>query len=94
MSKPGNIPDQDILWKRMSFKGNKVWAACDTEGAPLARNNKVRIKYNLDQNYEYWIKQQSLKPEDQAVPAAARQKKGRRPARPGTGNKIGCRLPD
>ena len=76
MSKPTDgIPDQDRLWKRMSFKGNKVWTACDADGAPLIRNNKVRIKYNLDQTHEYWIKRENLKPEDQAVPAGARQKK-------------------
>ena len=43
-------------WKRMSFKGNKVWVAFTSDGIILENNNKVLIKYNLNQDYEYWIK--------------------------------------
>jgi len=42
-------------WKRMRFKNNKVWLATDSEGNPLVKNNKVLIKYQLDQEHEYWI---------------------------------------
>ena len=45
------IPD----WKRMRFKTNKVWLATDSEGNPIVKNNKVLIKYQLDQEHEYWI---------------------------------------
>ncbi|MEH0020110.1 MAG: ribonuclease H [Desulfobacter sp.] len=65
----------NIQWKRMSFKGNKVWVAYDDTGRLVVRKNKVRIKYNLKQDYEYWIKKENLKPEDQAVPAAPQNKK-------------------
>lgn len=64
----------DICWKRMSFKGNKVWAAFTRDNTPVLKNNKVWIKYGLDQPHEYWIKQDNLKPEDQAVPAGERKK--------------------
>ncbi len=56
-------------WKRMSFKGNKVWAAIDAKKNLLVENKTVLIKYNLKQDYEYKVKPDSLKPVDQAVPA-------------------------
>jgi len=65
----------DIQWKRMSFKGNKVWASYDAQGTLIEKNDKVLIRYNLKQEYEYWIKKESLKPEDQAVPAGPKKKK-------------------
>jgi ribonuclease HI len=42
-------------WVRKKFKGNKVWMATDKTGCPLIQNNKVLIKYQLDQDYEYWV---------------------------------------
>ncbi|MCU0599686.1 MAG: ribonuclease HI [Desulfobacterales bacterium] len=42
-------------WARKKFKGNKVWVATDKTGCPLIQNNKVLIKYQLDQDYEYWV---------------------------------------
>ncbi|MDF1592181.1 MAG: ribonuclease HI [Desulfobacterales bacterium] len=42
-------------WKRMRFKTNKVWLATDSEGNPIIKNNKVLIKYQLDQDHEYWV---------------------------------------
>ncbi len=56
-------------WQRMSFKGNKVWAQTDENNNLLIDNGKVLIKYNLKQDYEYRVHLNSLKPEDQAVPA-------------------------
>jgi ribonuclease HI len=53
----------------MSFKGNKVWVAIDANGNLLLEKEKVLIKYNLKQNYEYRVKPESLNPENQAVPA-------------------------
>jgi len=72
-----NIPEKN--WKRMSFQGNKVWVALTSEGSYLTKDNKVLIKYNVKQDYEYWIKKESLKPLDQAVPA--RDKKTKASAR-------------
>lgn len=67
--------DNDIKWKRMSFKGNKVWVAFTAQGDFCVQKDKVLIKYNVDQDYEYWIKKESLKPEDQAIPAGQKEKK-------------------
>lgn len=56
-------------WKRMSFKGNKVWVEINADGNLKAENGMVRVKYNLQQDYEYKAKIENLFPEDQAVPA-------------------------
>jgi ribonuclease HI len=42
-------------WVRKKFKGNKVWMAIDGSGRPLIHNNKALIKYQLDQDHEYWV---------------------------------------
>jgi ribonuclease HI len=42
-------------WVRKQFKGNKVWMATDSSGNPLVKNDKVLIKYQLNQDYEYWV---------------------------------------
>lgn len=60
---------QDGTWKRMSFKGNKVWAQTDAAGSLRVEKGTILIKYNLKQDYEYRVKPESLLPEDQAVPA-------------------------
>lgn len=59
-------------WKRMSFKGNKVWAAVDENGLFIEQGGKIRIKYNLKQNYTYWINKENLRPEDEAVKKGAK----------------------
>jgi len=56
-------------WKRMSFKSNKVWAEMNADGTLKVVNGTVRLKYNLQQDYEYKAKAENLFPEDQAVPA-------------------------
>jgi ribonuclease HI len=48
-------------WKRMSFKGNKVWVAVDESDMPVLENGKALIKYNLKQDYEYRVGLDSLK---------------------------------
>ncbi len=68
--------DDNSTWTRMSFKGNKVWAQTDARGNLLNENGTIRIKYNLKQDYEYRVKPDSLKPEDQAVPAKKKSKSG------------------
>ena len=50
----------EAQWQRMQFKGNKVWMMVNTEGHPIVRENKVLIKYNLKQDYEYWVHQKSI----------------------------------
>jgi ribonuclease HI len=61
--------EQTDLWKRMSFKGNKVWAQTDCDKNLLVENGTILIKYNLKQDYEYRVKPESLNPVDQAIPA-------------------------
>lgn len=58
----------------MSFKGSKVWARTASQGRLLVKNGKVLIKYNLKQDYEYKVKAEGLKPEDQAVPSRKKEK--------------------
>lgn len=64
-----NDQNQNSSWKRMSFKGNKVWAAVDADNELRVEKGMVLIKYNLNQDYEYRVKKESLNPEDQSVPA-------------------------
>jgi ribonuclease HI len=53
-------------WKRMMFKGNKVWLCVDDKQQPIVQKDKVLIKYQLDQDHEYWVRQESVKPIDPA----------------------------
>ena len=55
------MSDDNSDWKRMSFKGNKVWVPVDENGTLQVENGKVLIKYNLKQDYEYRVKPESLK---------------------------------
>jgi ribonuclease HI len=54
----------DCGWKRMMFKGHKVWLSVDDQQKPVVRDNKTLIKYQLDQDYEYWVPAGSVKPID------------------------------
>lgn len=58
----------------MSFKGNKVWVETDLKGDIIVDNEKVLIKYNLKQNYEYRVRLESLKPEEKAIPSKKKTK--------------------
>ena len=51
-------------WKRMAFKGNKVWVRVDDNGNLINENGKVTGKYQIDQDYEYRIRVDNLKPLD------------------------------
>ena len=50
----------------MMFKGNKVWLWVDDEQQPIVEKDKVLVKYQLDQDHEYWVRQESVKPIDPA----------------------------
>ncbi len=39
----------------MRFKKNKVWVAVGADGHLRIENNKLLIKYQLDQPHEYWV---------------------------------------
>ena len=49
-------------WTRMWFKENKVWVATDPQGAPVSKDGKVLIKYQLKQDYEYWVNKKNVIP--------------------------------
>lgn len=49
-------------WKRMQFRRNKVWLALDTRGRPLEHQGKFLIKYQLNQDHQYWVHQDSVSP--------------------------------
>jgi len=51
-------------WKRMQFKKNKVWVATDKKKRPVVKNGKVLIKYQLKQDYEYWVHARNVEPID------------------------------
>jgi ribonuclease HI len=72
--------DSDQLkWRRMRFKNNKVWQAMAPSGRPLEKNGKVLIKYQLEQDYEYWVNPANLGQIDAPVeprPARVRRQLG------------------
>ena len=51
---------EDINWVRKQFKNNKVWVAADKRGQPIILKNKVCIKYQLDQEHQYWVNQKTV----------------------------------
>jgi ribonuclease HI len=53
--------NDDINWKRMQFKKNKVWLATDRNQKPVVKNGRVLIKYQLGQEYEYWVNPKNIK---------------------------------
>jgi len=55
-------------WTRMWFKTNKVWVAVDSQGEPLTKDSKVLIKYQLKQDYEYWVNRNNVSPIDSPPP--------------------------
>ncbi|HIJ56994.1 MAG TPA: ribonuclease HI [Deltaproteobacteria bacterium] len=56
---------EDDSWIRMVFKGNKVWIQSDSDGNPIHKDGKIRLKYRLDQDYEYWVNPQHVNPLDE-----------------------------
>ena len=45
----------------MQFKKNKVWLATDRDQNPIVKNGRVLIKYQLGQEYEYWVNPKNIK---------------------------------
>jgi len=58
--------DQKQNFTRMRFKKNKVWVATGPDGKPEVKNGKVLIKYQLNQDHEYWIHEKSITPLDES----------------------------
>lgn len=57
---PPPTKTNDCQWVRKRFKKNKVWLALGPDGQPLVNKNRVRIKYQRDQDHEYWVNPESL----------------------------------
>jgi len=49
-------------WARMRFKKNKVWVALDPSGQPHVKDDKLLIKYQLDQPHEYRVHSKHVHP--------------------------------
>ena len=78
------MTDNEISWKRMSFKGNKVWMATDQNKRPVVKNGKVLIKYQLNQDYEYFVHKAAIGSVDELKKkniCKEKTKKNRRPVR-------------
>ena len=58
------VNKKETGWKRMQFKKNKVWVATDGSKKLLVKNGKVLIKYQIKQDYEYWVHEQNVGPID------------------------------
>ncbi len=59
---------QEKKWRRMRFKKNKVWVALGPDGDPEVKEGKVLVKYQLKQNYEYWVLKRNIQPMDNPEP--------------------------
>jgi ribonuclease HI len=75
-------------WKRMWFKENKVWVATDDQGVLISQNDKVLVKYQLKQDYEYWVNKNNVRPLDSPPPKSVHQTKSKsRPNKSAKGEK-------
>lgn len=54
------MENNNISWKRMMFKGSKVWQALGPDEKPLSKNGKFLIKYGINQEYEYWVNEHNV----------------------------------
>lgn len=59
----------------MMFKGSKVYASVDENGALLTHQGRVEIKYQLDQDVKYRALASSVKEIDEAVLQAMKDKR-------------------
>ena len=66
----------------MMFKGMKVWLYVDDDQQPVVHDNKVLIKYQLDQEHEYWVRKEAVEPIDPARLKKPLARKGLRPDHP------------
>jgi ribonuclease HI len=66
--------DTNDNWKRMMFKGHKVYLCVDEQGEPVVRDDKVLIKYQINHDYEYYVSPEAVQPID---PNQLKKKKGK-----------------
>ena len=80
------LAGKDNDWKRMMFKGNKVWVLAGDDEQPVVKDNKVLIKYQLDQDYEYWARKEAVEPIDpKRLKKKSSRKGSKHPASPSKG---------
>ncbi len=66
----------DKNWKRMWFKNSKVWMQITDDKKPVIKNSKVLIKYNLKQDYQYWIYENTIEEiNEEKIKTIKKQKK-------------------
>jgi ribonuclease HI len=53
----------------MRFKKNKVWVAADAAGRPLEAGGLARIRYRLDQDLDYRVRADALRPLEEQTAA-------------------------
>ena len=63
----------------MIFKTNKVWVATDQDGQPVVKGGKVLIKYQLNQDHEYWVHQENVT-SIESSPSASKDTAPKKPA--------------
>lgn len=73
----GNRQSEIKEWTRMWFKTNKVWMAVDSQGEPVIKDGKILIKYQLKQDYEYWVKRNNVSPIDSPPPKTKNRQKNK-----------------
>jgi ribonuclease HI len=49
-------------WIRMRFRKNKVWVEAAADGLPLQKDGRARIKYQLNQDQDYRVRVENLRP--------------------------------
>ncbi|MGD8712983.1 MAG: ribonuclease H [Desulfobacterales bacterium] len=62
-------------WKRVWFKNNKAWMATDPSGGSIVNDGRVLIKYQLKQDYEYWVNTENIRPIESPPKIPLHQKK-------------------
>jgi len=67
-AKPESFTRGGEQWKRMRFKGNKVYVQVDDDGHPEARDGKVRICYRHDDTREYSASASRIRALDDLTP--------------------------
>jgi ribonuclease HI len=79
-------------WKRMRFKNNKVWIATDESGALVIENGKHPMKYQLGQEYTYWVRTDHVKSLNAPVEKTSKQRSKK--TKKITSTAIGNQAPD
>lgn len=73
------MAQNDNNWQRMQFRKNKVWVALDSTGKPLTKDSKVLIKYQLDQDHEYWVHKKSVQALEDSTIAVSSKPRSSKP---------------